>query len=108
MRYRHSPVRSRNRCERPSQSGGGHGFSSTEEKVPSLAAAADPSGGKEPIMSSSSYQGLLASICATSVLALAAASSPTAAQIVSLPSYNVDINQTSVSALSAGGYHATA
>ncbi|HTF74664.1 MAG TPA: fibronectin type III domain-containing protein [Bradyrhizobium sp.] len=57
-------------------------------------------------MSSSSYQGLLASICATGVLVLAAASSPTAAQIVSLPSYNVDINQTSVSGLSAGGYMA--
>ncbi len=57
-------------------------------------------------MSSSSYQGLLASICATSILALAVVSSPTAAQIVSLPSYNVDINQTSVSGLSAGGYMA--
>ena len=57
-------------------------------------------------MSSSSCHGLLASIRATSVLALAAASSPTAAQIVSLPSYNVDINQTSVSGVSAGGYMA--
>ena len=57
-------------------------------------------------MSSSSFKGLLASICATSVLTLTAASSPTAAQIVSLPGYNVDINQTSVSGLSAGGYMA--
>ena len=57
-------------------------------------------------MSSSTFQGLLASICATSVLLLTAVSSPTAAQIVSLPSYNVDINQTSVSGLSAGGYMA--
>ena len=57
-------------------------------------------------MSSSTLQGLLASICATSVLVLTAVSSPVAAQIVSLPSYNVDINQTSVSGLSAGGYMA--
>lgn len=56
-------------------------------------------------MSSSSCQHLLASICA-GVLALVAASSPAAAQTVSLPSYNVDINQTSVSGLSAGGYMA--
>jgi len=57
-------------------------------------------------MSSSSCQGLLRSVCATGVLALAAAASPTAAQVISLPSYNVDINQTSVSGLSAGGYMA--
>ena len=57
-------------------------------------------------MSSSTFQGLHASICATSVLLLTVVSSPTAAQTVSLPSYNVDINQTSVSGLSAGGYMA--
>src|SRR5499427_1596499 len=62
-------------------------------------------------MSSSSCQGLLApgllaSVCATGALALVAASSPASAQTVPLPSFNVDINQTSVSGLSAGGYMA--
>jgi chitodextrinase len=61
---------------------------------------------KEPIMLSSSCQGLLASVCATGVVALVAASSPASAQTVPLPSYNVDINQTSVSGVSAGGYMA--
>jgi len=51
-------------------------------------------------------QGLLRSLCAAGVLALAAAASPAAAQVVSLPSYNVDIKQTSVSGLSSGGYMA--
>src|SRR5262245_46920347 len=62
--------------------------------------------GKEPLMSSSSYQGRLALVCATGFLAVVAGSSPATAQTVSLPSYNVDINQTSVSGLSAGGYMA--
>src|SRR5262245_51519314 len=57
-------------------------------------------------MSSSSCHGLLASACVTSVLALVVATSPAAAQIVNLPSYNVDITQTSVSGLSSGGYMA--
>src|SRR5262252_431602 len=62
-------------------------------------------------MSSSSCQGLLApgllaSVCATGALALVAASSPASAQTVPLPSFNVDINQTSVSGLSSGGYMA--
>jgi len=57
-------------------------------------------------MSSSSCQGLLASVCATGVVALVAASSPAATQTIPLPGYNVDINQTSVSGLSAGGYMA--
>jgi len=57
-------------------------------------------------MSSSSCQGLLASLCATGALVLAAASMPAAAQTVPLPSFNVDINQTSVSGLSSGGYMA--
>src|SRR5262249_56886574 len=61
---------------------------------------------KEPLMSPSSSRGLLASLCVTGALALVAASSPAAAQTVPLPSYNVDINQTSVSGLSAGGYMA--
>jgi poly(3-hydroxybutyrate) depolymerase len=61
---------------------------------------------KEPIMSPSSCQGLLASVCATSVMGLVAVLSPAAAQTVPLPSYNVDINQASVSGLSAGGYMA--
>jgi hypothetical protein len=57
-------------------------------------------------MSLSSCKGLLASLCATGILVFSVASSPTAAQTVSLPSYNVDISQTSVSGLSAGGYMA--
>jgi poly(3-hydroxybutyrate) depolymerase/chitodextrinase len=62
-------------------------------------------------MSSSSCRGILvsglrASVCATGALALVATSSPASAQTVALPSYNVDINQTSVSGLSAGGYMA--
>jgi len=57
-------------------------------------------------MSSSSCRGRLASLCATAALVLAVASSTTSAQIVSLPSYNVDINQTSVSGMSSGGYMA--
>src|SRR3977135_1796381 len=57
-------------------------------------------------MSSSSFQGRLAALCATRCLVLTAVSSPVAAQIVNLPSYNVDINQTSVSGLSAGGFMA--
>src|SRR5262245_45773639 len=61
---------------------------------------------KEPLMSPSSFQRLLASVCATGVVALAAASLPAAAQTVPLPSFNVDINQTSVSGLSSGGYMA--
>jgi chitodextrinase len=60
--------------------------------------------GKEPIMSPSLRQHLFALACAA-VLSLAMLS-PTAAQTVSLPSYNADINQTSVSGLSAGGYMA--
>jgi chitodextrinase len=61
---------------------------------------------KEPIMPSSSRQGLLVAVCATGVLALVAAAPSATAQIVSLPSFNVDINQTSVSGLSSGGYMA--
>jgi poly(3-hydroxybutyrate) depolymerase/chitodextrinase len=57
-------------------------------------------------MSSSSRQGLLASVCATGALALVVASSAASAQTVPLPSYNVHINQTSVSGLSSGGYMA--
>src|SRR5262245_26009489 len=57
-------------------------------------------------MPSSSCQGLLTSLWATGVLAISVASSPAAAQTVPLPSYNVDINQTSVSGLSAGAYMA--
>jgi hypothetical protein len=55
---------------------------------------------------SPSYQGFLSAVCATGVLALVAVSSPAAAQPVPLPSYNVDINQISVSGLSSGGYMA--
>ena len=61
---------------------------------------------KELIGSLSSCRRLLASVCTTGVLALSVALSAAAAQVVTLPSYNVDINQTSVSGLSAGGYMA--
>src|SRR5215469_897122 len=57
-------------------------------------------------MWSSSRRALRASVCAAGIVAFAAASSPTAAQTVSLPSYNVDISQTSVSGLSSGGFMA--
>src|SRR4051794_17350482 len=40
------------------------------------------------------------------LLAAAVVSWPTAAQIVALPAYNVDISQTSVSGLSSGAYMA--
>ncbi|HMA70268.1 MAG TPA: fibronectin type III domain-containing protein [Xanthobacteraceae bacterium] len=49
---------------------------------------------------------LLASFGAAGIAAAAAACSTAAAQVVSLQSYNVDINQTSVSGLSSGGYMA--
>jgi hypothetical protein len=57
-------------------------------------------------MSSSSRQGLLAAVRATGVLALVTVVSSAAAQTIHLGSYNVDINQTSVSGLSSGGYMA--
>ena len=57
-------------------------------------------------MWSLSRRALRASVCAAGIVAFAAASSPTAAQTVSLPSYNVDISQTSVSGLSSGGFMA--
>src|SRR5215813_188675 len=57
-------------------------------------------------MWSSSRRALRASVCAAGIVAFVAESSPTAAQTVSLPSYNVDISQTSVSGLSSGGFMA--
>ena len=49
---------------------------------------------------------LLTSFGAAGIAAAAGACSTAAAQVVSLQSYNVDINQTSVSGLSSGGYMA--
>src|SRR5215470_8137818 len=49
---------------------------------------------------------LRASFGIAGVVATTAAYSTAAAQVVSLQSYNVDINQTSVSGLSSGGYMA--
>src|SRR5215470_13812309 len=49
---------------------------------------------------------LLASFGTAGIVAAAAAWSTASAQVVSLQSYNVDINQTSVSGLSSGGYMA--
>jgi chitodextrinase len=49
---------------------------------------------------------LLTSFGAAGVMAVASALSATSAQVVSLQSYNADINQTSVSGLSSGGYMA--
>src|SRR5262245_11469222 len=54
----------------------------------------------------SSGKSFLASFGTAGIVAAVAAWSTAAAQVVSLPSYNVDINQTSVSGLSAGGYMA--
>ena len=48
----------------------------------------------------------LTSFGTAGIVAAAAAWSTASAQVVSLPSYNVDINQTSVSGLSSGGYMA--
>jgi chitodextrinase len=52
------------------------------------------------------HKGLVTLLGAIGLAALPAASSPAAAQLVSLPRYNVDISQTSVSGLSSGGYMA--
>lgn len=54
----------------------------------------------------SSARSLLTSLGTAAIVAAVAASSPAGAQVVSLQSYNVDINQTSVSGLSSGGYMA--
>jgi hypothetical protein len=49
---------------------------------------------------------LLASFGTVGIVAAAIAASTAGAQVISLPNYNVDINQTSVSGLSSGGYMA--
>jgi poly(3-hydroxybutyrate) depolymerase len=61
---------------------------------------------KESTMSPSWCRVLLMPLGAAGLLTFVTALSPAAAQTVSLPSYDVDINQISVSGLSSGGYMA--